>query len=67
MSRSIWKGPTVLPNISRASTILPGHIGKTYYIHNGKNYNNVIVTKHHVGLKFGEFVATTIPAIYKKK
>ena len=46
MSRSTWKGPFTDPILlkkpirvwSRSSTILPIHVGKTYEIHNGRNF-----------------------------
>jgi len=67
MSRSIWKGPSIFPTISRSSSILPSHIGSTFIIHNGKSLKSFLVLKQHVGFKFGDFFFTTKPAIFKKK
>lgn len=70
MSRSLWKGPyfrCTVPNvglnkiyISRASTILPTHIGKTFDIHNGKRNIKVMILAEMVGHKFGEFAPTKL-------
>ena len=45
----------------RNSTILPDNIGKKFYIHNGKTYNKLLITKEMVGYKFGEFIRTRKP------
>ena len=45
----------------RNSTILPNNIGKKFYIHNGKTYNKLSITKEMVGYKFGEFIRTRKP------
>lgn len=68
MTRSAWKGPhySASPNNNRSSEILPEYIGKKFLVHNGKKLIPFIVSSKHVGHKFGEFVFTKTPAIYKK-
>lgn len=66
MSRSTWKGPFTDPKLltkttrvwSRASTILPIHVGKTYEIHNGRNFIKKKIVPLMVGHKFGELAMT---------
>ena len=74
MSRSIKKGPYVLPRLeakarkignrepiktwSRDSTIIPDFIGLTFLVHNGKTFHKVYVTEDMVGHKLGEFSPT---------
>lgn len=76
MSRSIWKGPYVDPSClinksnkiwSRRSIILPQWVGKTFGIHNGKSFLNVVVTEQMIGHKFGEFASTRKKAVHKQK
>ena len=43
---------------SRRSMILPMMVGKTYAVHNGKDFVPVFVTENMVGHKFGEFALT---------
>ena len=43
---------------ARACTIVPEFIGHTFSVHNGKVFNNVIVTEDMVGHKLGEFSPT---------
>ncbi len=43
---------------ARACTIVPEFIGHTFQVHNGKVFNNVIVTEDMVGHKLGEFSPT---------
>ncbi|GHQ27517.1 30S ribosomal protein S19 [Helicobacter pylori] len=43
---------------SRRSTILPGMIGFTYNVHNGRVFVPVYITENHVGYKLGEFAPT---------
>jgi small subunit ribosomal protein S19 len=45
---------------SRDSTILPTFVGVTFAVHNGKIFNDVLVTEDMVGHKLGEFSPTTI-------
>ena len=79
MKRSKWKGifinlksyqekKTILKKrISRSSTIVPSLIGKTFKVHNGKNYREIIVTKEMLDHKFGEFFPTRSTFEFKKK
>lgn len=43
---------------ARACTIVPEFIGHTFAVHNGKTFNNVMVTEDMVGHKLGEFSPT---------
>ena len=43
---------------SRRSMILPMMVGKTFGVHNGKDFVPVYVTENMVGHKFGEFSIT---------
>lgn len=74
MSRSLKKGPFVeyslwrkylrtdpnkiIKTWSRKSTIIPEFIGRTFSIHNGKNFINVFITENMIGHKLGEFSIT---------
>ena len=74
MSRSVKKGPycqeclmkkvessgkiEVIKTWSRRSTIFPSFIGKTFAVHNGKDFIPVYVTEDMVGHKLGEFSQT---------
>lgn len=76
MARSKWKSPYVdthfifgdskMNSRTRASTILPSFIGKTFYIHNGKKSVSIRVTAFMIGHKFGEFAQTRKICKYKK-
>ena len=48
----------VIKTYSRRSTIIPGFIGLTFAVHNGKKFIPVYVTDNMVGHKFGEFAPT---------
>lgn len=83
MSRSKWKGPYVdtnslknfqnlkktyaKPLITRNSTILPKFLDKTFEVHNGKKFTEVLVTEEMIGHKFGEFSSTRKRFAFKKK
>ena len=43
---------------ARASTITPEFVGKTFMVHNGKDFKKVYVTENMVGHKLGEFSLT---------
>ena len=73
MTRSLWKGPfldsfLVKPLTisdkknykiwSRGSVIPSSLIGETIYIHNGKEFKSITITREKVGFKFGEFSFT---------
>jgi small subunit ribosomal protein S19 len=53
-------GSEAIKTWSRDSTILPVFVGVTFAVHNGKIFNNVLVTEDMVGHKLGEFSQTTI-------
>ncbi|KAK8038660.1 hypothetical protein PG993_007071 [Apiospora rasikravindrae] len=40
---------------ARSATILPSFVGLKFQVHNGKVYNDVVVTEDMVGHKLGEF------------
>lgn len=80
MSRSKWKG--LFSNLkinkhilddkkrieiwSRQSSIPGFLINKTVFIHNGKTFKKLLVTRDKVGFKFGEFAFTKIKAKTKE-
>lgn len=43
---------------SRACTIVPDFIGHTFDIHNGRRFQQLMVTDNMVGHKLGEFALT---------
>jgi small subunit ribosomal protein S19 len=45
----------VIKTWSRRSTILPGMVGLTFAVHNGRKFIPVFVTENMVGHKLGEF------------
>jgi small subunit ribosomal protein S19 len=49
---------TVIKTWSRASTISPEMVGKTFGVHNGKVHMPVFVVENMVGHKLGEFAPT---------
>ena len=77
MKRAKWKGifvklknykeETTIAKISRSSTIIPAFIGKTFKIHNGKNFREILITKEMLDHKFGEFFPTRSNFEFKKK
>ena len=76
MSRSKWKFPTMLSIKtfkkkifikSRKSIITPFFIDKIVYVHNGKLYNNLLVSEEMLYHKFGEFSPTKKKFTFKKK
>jgi ribosomal protein S19 len=81
MSRSKWKGPYTVPknlktidikkqlNIisPRNVEITPKLVNLTFKVHNGKEYQEVIVTENMIGHKFGEFAFTRAKFSFKKK
>ncbi|QSZ35949.1 hypothetical protein DSL72_007071 [Monilinia vaccinii-corymbosi] len=82
LSRSVWKGPTIVPlpiykptpgvrprpirTQARSATILPTFVGLTFEIHNGIVYNEVTITEDMVGHKLGEFSTTRKRFTYKQ-
>ena len=52
----------------RKERIIPEYIGKRYLVETGKKEKKEIIVKlEHKGKKFGELVATKVPAKFKKK
>ena len=49
---------TEITTWSRSSTILSTFVGKTFLVHNGKNFTIVNITDEMVGYKLGEFAIT---------
>jgi small subunit ribosomal protein S19 len=48
----------VIKTWSRRSTVLPGMVGMTFAVHNGRKFMPVYVTENMVGYKLGEFAPT---------
>ncbi len=48
----------VIKTWSRRSTIVPGFVGVTFGVHNGRKFIPVLVTEEMVGHKLGEFSPT---------
>jgi ribosomal protein S19 len=46
---------------ARSATILPNFVGLVFQVHNGKIYNDVLITEDMVGHKLGEFSAYEPP------
>ncbi|QKX58483.1 uncharacterized protein TRUGW13939_05607 [Talaromyces rugulosus] len=51
---------------ARSATILPNFVGLRFAVHNGKIYQDVIITEEMVGRKLGEFVGTRKRFTYKQ-
>ena len=49
---------SVIKTWSRASMISPDFVGKTFAVHNGRQFITVYVTENMVGHKLGEFSPT---------
>ena len=49
---------TVIKTWSRASMITPDFVGKTFAVHNGRQFIPVFITENMVGHKLGEFSPT---------
>lgn len=83
MSRSNWKGPHFADKslkafekskksyekikIPRNMEILPKFIEKTFKVHNGKKYIEILVIEEMIGHKFGEFCNTRQRFFFKKR
>lgn len=71
MSRSKWKGPyiNIIKNkkVHRSCEITPSFLEQTFLVHDGKSFNEVIVTEDMIGHKFGEFSFTRNKFFFKKK
>src|SRR5271169_6054026 len=48
----------VVRTLSRRSTVVPGMVGHTLAVHNGKKFIPVYITENMVGHKLGEFAPT---------
>jgi len=48
----------IIKTWSRRSTIMPGFIGHTFAVHDGRKHVPVFVTENMVGHKLGEFAPT---------
>ena len=48
----------VIKTWSRSSMITPDFMGKTFAVHNGKQFIPVFVTENMIGHKLGEFAPT---------
>ncbi|KAI5286441.1 mitochondrial ribosomal small subunit component, partial [Ascosphaera acerosa] len=48
-------GTPAIKTNARSATILPTFVGLKFAVHNGKTYQEVLVTEHMVGRKLGEF------------
>ncbi len=48
----------VITTYSRRSTIIPGMVGITFAVHNGRKFIPVFITEQMVGHKLGEFSHT---------
>ena len=48
----------VIKTWSRRSTILPGAVGLTFAVHNGRKFIPVYATENMIGHKLGEFAPT---------
>eukprot|EP00798_Chlamydomonas_sp_ICE-L_P016525 gene16528-22752_t len=69
-SRGRFQGvnaPEIVNTQSRASVVLPDFLGCKFGVHNGKSYVPIEVTEPMVGHKLGEFSATRVQAVHKKK
>lgn len=66
MTRALWKGPFIDPIFlkrqkpiskiwCRASVIPASLLGETVFVHNGKEFKRVSITREKIGFKFGEF------------
>lgn len=43
---------------SRSSTISASFLNKTIFIHTGNSFKKILITRNHLGYKFGEFAVT---------
>ncbi|CAL5870963.1 uncharacterized protein PFLUO_LOCUS5205 [Penicillium psychrofluorescens] len=69
LSRAPSPPPPNTPPIrtqKRGATILPNFVGIRFAVHNGKTYQDVLITEEMVGRKLGEYVATRKRFTYKQ-
>lgn len=57
----------LLPTVSRNSVIAMKFVGLKVYVHNGKDFSEILILKEMVGHKFGEFSPTREKFTFKKK
>jgi small subunit ribosomal protein S19 len=57
----------VIKTWSRRSTILPGCVGLTFAVHNGRKFVPVYITENMIGHKLGEFAPTRTFAGHAEK
>lgn len=78
MKRSKWKGPIINSKnviiekknqkiLSRNVEIVPSFIGLSFFVYNGKNYDEIIITNNMVNHKIGEFSFTRKKFSFKKQ
>lgn len=53
-------GTPAIRTQARAATILPNFVGLKFAVHNGKQYQEILVTEEMVGRKLGEFAPYVI-------
>lgn len=72
MSRSKWKGPVIVKQLQtkikdkrkkiviydRSAVVTNSLIGKSVFIHSGRDLIKTFISRDKVGFKFGEFVYT---------
>ncbi len=51
---------TPIKTWSRSCTIVPEFVGFTFSVHNGRQFNDVLITEDMVGHKLGEFSHTRL-------
>ncbi|PKX97429.1 mitochondrial 37S ribosomal protein uS19m [Aspergillus novofumigatus IBT 16806] len=77
LGRSVWKVSlsresfpssrhTPIKTQKRGATILPNFVGLRFAVHNGKTYQDVLITEDMVGRKLGEYVPTRKRFTYKQ-
>ena len=68
--RAIWKGSFLKNNkyLDKASTIFSEMIKKKFLIQSGNEVKHILIERHMVGYKLGEFVnSRKISVLHKKK
>ena len=67
MSRSKWKGFFVTKNVlknkhlkfwNRDCSVVESMIGSSVFVHNGKEFKKVLITREKLGFKLGDFSYT---------
>lgn len=67
--RSVWKGLYFKKGyvIRKSSTLLSFMLKKKFLVHDGKSFKQLLVERHMIGLKLGEFIFTRKMRIVHKK